>query len=143
MEIDGVTFHSLRQFENPLGNVWHGMKKSDTGFAGFGEAYFSWLHPKAVKGWKRHSEMTLNLVVPVGQVRFVFFDDRDGSPTRGRFHEEIFGEGRYGRLTVVPGLWFAFQGVSDRDTLILNLASVEHSPNEAQTKQLSEIPFQW
>ena len=29
-----------------------------------------------VKAWKRHRQMTLNLVVSVGVIRFVMFDDR-------------------------------------------------------------------
>ena len=42
----------------------HGIKKNDTGYVGFGEVYFSYINPKAVKAWKKHNRMTLNLVVP-------------------------------------------------------------------------------
>ena len=33
---------------------------------GFEEAYFSLIDKDAVKAWKRHKTMTLNLVVPLG-----------------------------------------------------------------------------
>ena len=62
----------LQQIETVGGDVWHTMKQTDVGYAGFGEAYFSWVASGAIKAWKRHTQMTMNLVVPVGQVRFVF-----------------------------------------------------------------------
>ncbi|SVE62175.1 uncharacterized protein METZ01_LOCUS515029, partial [marine metagenome] len=61
----------LRRIENAGGDVLHGMKQSDVGYTGFGEAYFSWVSASAVKAWKRHTQMTMNVVVPVGQVKFV------------------------------------------------------------------------
>ena len=64
------------------GSVMHAMKESSTGYAGFGEAYFSQVDKGAIKAWKRHKKMTLNLVVPVGEIRFVFFDDREVSNTQ-------------------------------------------------------------
>ena len=30
----------------------------------------------AIKGWKRHKKMVLNLIVPIGSVRFILYDDR-------------------------------------------------------------------
>ena len=59
----------------------------------------------AVKAWKQHRRMTLNLVVPVGNVRFVFLAD-EGKAQR----EETIGVSNYVRLTVPPGVWFGFQG---------------------------------
>ena len=43
----------------------------------FGEVYFSSIKPKSVKAWKLHKKMTLNIVVPVGKVRFALFDDSE------------------------------------------------------------------
>ena len=55
------------------GDVLHAMKDTDDGFSGFGEAYFSSIEKGCIKGWKKHTNMTLNIVVPVGVIKFVFF----------------------------------------------------------------------
>ena len=119
------------------GDVLHAMRKSDLGFAGFGETYFSQVERDTVKAWKRHINMTLNLIVPIGKVRFVFMDNK------GSFREEILGEDNYARLTVPPGLWFGFQGVSENTALVLNIANIEHSPDEVEHNELNNINYNW
>jgi dTDP-4-dehydrorhamnose 3,5-epimerase len=52
------------------GSVMHSLKSSEKDFKGFGESYFSTVNNGAIKAWKRHKKMTLNLTVPVGIVRF-------------------------------------------------------------------------
>ena len=81
--------------------------------------------------------MTLNLVVPFGMVRFVFFDGQ------GRRREELIGTDRYVRLTVPPGIWFAFQGLSAPYSLLLNIADIAHDPKEIERKQLDEYINYW
>lgn len=128
--LSGVEVTNLAVIPGALGSVMHVMSDVAPGFGGFGEAYFSTVDHKAVKGWKQHREMVCNLVVPVGAVRFVLYDDRSGSVTRGRFEEVILSPEAYQRLTVPPLLWFAFEGRSPGLNLILNVASVRHSPDE-------------
>ena len=70
------------------GNVLHGLKSTDVGYDGFGEAYFSLVDKDYIKAWKRHKEMRLNLVVPIGRIRFVLFDDRNTAETP-KFQEII------------------------------------------------------
>ena len=48
----------------------------ETEYEGFGEVYFSELRPKSIKAWKYHYKMTLNLIVPLGEVKFVFFKQK-------------------------------------------------------------------
>lgn len=119
------------------GDVLHIMKFKDPSFAGFEEAYFSKIENNAKKGWKKHKFMTLNLVVPLGKVKFVFTDDLSN------FRTEIIGESRYVRLTVPPGIWFAFQGLQNPYSLILNLANIVHDPNEIEREDINEIKYDW
>ena len=79
--IEGVTLYTLKRIKNPKGDILHALKCTDEGFGGFGEAYFTQIHSKEVKGWKRHNKMTLNLVVVAGCVKFVIYDDRENSIT--------------------------------------------------------------
>ena len=66
--MDGLILTPMKQIHHPKGNIFHAMKKSDLGYNGFGEAYFSTINKGDVKGWKKHTKMTLNLLVFLVQV---------------------------------------------------------------------------
>ena len=106
ISVDQILVTPLKRLSLEGGDVMHAMKQSDTGYTGFGEAYFSLVKFGAVKGWKRHLQMTLNLVVPIGEVQFVLMD------SVSLIREERIGDGYYARLTIPPGIWFGFQGVA-------------------------------
>ena len=133
-----VTVTPLAKIPTAGGDVWHGLRAADPEFAGFGEAYFSWVSGGAVKAWKRHTRMTMNLIVPVGSVRFAFSDD-------GHFvgRVEDAGSHRYVRLTVPPGIWFGFQGRDPGASAILNIASIRHDPAEVERCGPTQINYDW
>lgn len=138
--IDGVLVTPLRIIDTPGGDVMHAMKQSDSGCIGFGEAYFSQVAHGAIKAWKRHREMTLNLVVPMGEVRFVLYDDQKGQQT---FQELVLSPFNYCRLTVPPMVWVGFQGLSPKGSVVLNIANLEHDPLEADRQEISQIDYNW
>ncbi len=135
--MDGVILTPLKQIHNPKGNIFHAMKKNDKGFDGFGEAYFSTVNINDIKGWKKHTQMTLNLVVPIGEIEFVLYSEQ----TEKLFTTKL-SQKNYQRLTVKPGLWMAFKGLAD-NSMLLNLASIEHDPDEAKILELDEISYEW
>ena len=141
--IKDVLITKLDVIDTPGGNVMHGMKETGAGYAGFGEAYFSIVDTDAIKAWKRHHEMVLNLIVPVGTVRFVLFDDRSESTTCGEYQEVILSRNNYQRLTVPPMLWMGFQGGAEDANILLNVASVPHRPDEVDRLALEEIEYHW
>lgn len=133
--MDGVILTPLKQIYTPKGCVFHAMKKSDNGFAGFGEAYFSSVNKGDIKGWKKHTKMTLNLVVVTGEIEFIIYNEKE-------FFSTKLSKDNYQRLSVMPGLWVAFRGLGENN-LLLNLASIEHDPNETQVKELSDIGYKF
>ncbi|MCT7599777.1 WxcM-like domain-containing protein [Aliarcobacter butzleri] len=135
--MDGVILTPLKQIYHPKGDIFHAMKKSDIGFDGFGEAYFSTINQNDIKGWKKHTKMTLNLVVPVGEIEFVVYDENSKE-----FFSTKLSHNNYQRLTVKAGLWMAFRGIGEYN-MLLNLASIEHDPNEAVNIELNEINYEW
>jgi dTDP-4-dehydrorhamnose 3,5-epimerase len=141
--INGVILTKLKVIDVVGGDVLHAMKAVDKGYKGFGEAYFSIIQNEVIKGWRLHNYMTLNLVVPVGVVRFVLFDNRKGSTTNGDFQVISLSRENYIRLTVPPMVWFGFQGMGQKDSLLLNIANIPHDPNEMIYKKLNEIDFDW
>ena len=141
MKISDILVTPLRRVETIGGDVLHGMKKTDPGYTGFGEVYFSWVSIDGVKAWKRHTLMTMNVVVPVGKVRFVFHSvNSDGVE---EFRVEEIGEDHYVRITVPPGIWFGFQGLYTPQSLVMNIASISHDPNEVESMLLSDINYKW
>ena len=135
--MDGVILTPLKQINNPKGDILHAMKRSDDGFDGFGEAYFSTINKDDIKGWKQHTQMILNLLVPVGEIEFIIYDDNIKE-----FFSVKLSRDNYQRLTVRPNLWMAFKGC-DEYNILLNLASIEHNPNESESVGLDKIKYNW
>lgn len=135
--MDGIILTPLRQIQNPKGNIFHAMKKSDEGFSGFGEAYFSTVNDNDIKGWKKHTEMTLNIIVITGEIEFVVYEENSK-----KFYNVRLSQDNYQRLTVKAGFWMAFRGIAE-ENMLLNIASIEHNPSEAISIDLSEINYEW
>lgn len=139
MNLDEILLTPLKKIPTEGGDVLHGLRENDNGYNGFGEVYFSLVKQGAVKAWKCHQRMTLNLVVLIGEISFVFhLTDK-----KNCFRTEKIGENRYKRLTVPPGIWFGFQGYSKGSSLVMNLADIAHDPDEVLRKNISEIDYDW
>ena len=138
INIKGVFLTKLKKISHPSGNVFHGIKKSDLGFNGFGEAYFSTINYKNIKAWKKHTKMTLNLIVPVGEIKFVLFDEKEN-----KFLKIKLSVSNYQRLTIPPNIWMGFEGRKQGLNLLLNLADMEHDPDEIIRLELDKIKYKW
>lgn len=144
MMIEGVILTPLRIIRGDSGDVLHAIKRTEASFCGFGEAYFSTVNKGAVKAWKRHHDMTLNLVVPCGEIRFVLYDERPGSPSFGELSEITLSRGNYQRLTVPPMVWMGFKGLGE-ENMLLNIASIPHDPDEVDRMDTykNHIRYDW
>jgi dTDP-4-dehydrorhamnose 3,5-epimerase len=145
VKIDGVFVQELRQFVDERGKVMHMLRVDSPLFTRFGEVYFSVVNPGVVKAWKRHREMTQHLAVPMGKIRLVVFDDREGSPTRGNVEVLEIGEDNYRLVKIPPLLWYGFQGLSALPALIANCTDLLHSKEEVENREVTDrrIPFVW
>jgi dTDP-4-dehydrorhamnose 3,5-epimerase len=141
--ISGVIITPLKKIINLKGDVFHGMKKSDSGYSGFGEAYFSTINYNDIKPWKKHKKMTLNFIVPVGEIQVVIYDDRENSPTKGKFNNFVISINDYNRITIPPDVWVAFRGLSKELNLLLNITDIEHDPDEMERINFCDIVYQW
>ena len=139
--IAGVSLTPLREIADARGAVLHMLRADAPEFRGFGECYFSEVHPRAIKAWKRHLRQTQNVAVPVGRTRFVIIDDREGSQTRGQL--DVIELGRpdaYARLQIPPLVWYGFIGISDCPALVANCADLPHDPSESQALAVEQLP---
>jgi len=130
----------LKRIPTAGGDVFHALRATDSGFVAFGEAYFTSVQERHVKGWKRHNRMTLNFIVPVGsvQVRVIGAqkDVRD-------FLLGTDGKASYSRLTIPPGNWVAFGGFAPGLSVMLNIADIAHDPTEADNASIDEFEWKW
>jgi dTDP-4-dehydrorhamnose 3,5-epimerase len=135
--VDGAILTPLKKIYNQEGDIFHAMKKNDNGFDGFGEAYFSTINKGSVKGWKKHTKMTLNIIVPIGTIKFAVYNE-----INGEFFSVVLSIENYQRLTIKSGYWLAFKGI-DENNILLNLASIEHDPEEVISVDLNKISYEW
>ncbi|KGG12039.1 MULTISPECIES: WxcM-like domain-containing protein [Prochlorococcus] len=136
LEKQNVSRVQLRRIAVEGGDVLHILKSTDKQYKGFKEAYFSVIEQGRTKAWKRHLNMTMNIVAPVGSVQFILYDK-----DLKLILNTVIGEKEYYLLTVPPGIWFGFRGLSKKDSYILNIANVLHDPNEVERQPLSFLNF--
>jgi dTDP-4-dehydrorhamnose 3,5-epimerase len=142
--IDGVLVIPLRRIPDERGTIFHMLRRTDPHFLEFGEIYFTSVYRDVIKGWHRHTDMTLNYACIWGRVKVVLYDDRDGSPTRGVLVERFLGPDDYSLVVIPPHVWNGFKGMDDV-SLVANCATHPHDP--ARTERLdpltSSIPYDW
>lgn len=143
--IDGVVITPLRKIADERGSVMHMLRADSPVFRGFGEIYFSTVHPGVVKAWHIHHRMVLNYAVPHGKIKFVLHDDRADSPTRGETQEIFLGLDNYVLVTVPPLVWNGFKGVGDHTAIVANCASIPHDPAEIERRDPFDptIGYDW
>lgn len=136
LKVTKPTITPLKIIDQIEGRVMHALKESEDSFINFGEAYFSSVHYGMTKGWKLHKKMTLNLIVPHGEIRFLVHHGNEESDVIPLV-DEVLGENNYSRLTIPPNNWVAFQGIGMGKNMLLNIANIEHDPSESINKSLS------
>jgi dTDP-4-dehydrorhamnose 3,5-epimerase len=141
--ISGVFLKPLKIFPLEHGDVLLGLKANEKSFVGFGEAYFTFINFDRIKAWKKHRKATLNLIVPIGEIKFVIFDDRAASPTFEKFFTvTLSNNNNYQRLTIPPMLWMGFKGIG-KQNLLLDIMDIRHDLDEEDSSPVESIPYSW
>ena len=143
--IDGVILTPLRQIFDERGKVMHMLREDSAVFSRFGEIYFSCTHPGVVKAWHLHKKITLNYAVISGEIKFVLFDDRPDSRTRGTVQEFFISPENYMLVTVPPLIWNGFKAIRTDSAIVANCATWPHSSDEIERRPPSDqsIPYEW
>lgn len=143
--INGVVITPLRRIADERGKVMHMLRNDAVHFSAFGEIYFSCVYPGAIKAWHLHKRMILNYAVPHGNIKFVLYDDRAGSSTKGEIQEIFLGPDNYCLVTVPPLVWNGFKGIGTEAAIVANCASIVHDPEEISRCDPMDgsIPYDW
>lgn len=143
--IEGVQIIPLRKIPDERGMIMHMLRADAPHFQQFGEIYFSTVYPGAIKGWHIHTEMSLNYAVISGAIKFVLYDERENSPTKGNLMELFPGENNYVLIHVPPMVWNGFKGIGTKEAIVANCASIPHRPDEISRMDPFDprIPYNW
>ncbi len=143
--INGVIKTPLKQFKDNRGKVMHMIRATDPHFKQFGEVYFSWINPGAVKAWNKHTLATLNYAVPVGSIELILYDDQKESPTYKKLERYILTSEDYYLLTIPPNVFYGFRALHNEAAMIVNCSTLPHDPKESIRLPIntSKIPYKW
>lgn len=78
------------------------------------------MQPGVVSAWHFHAKQTDVLVVTSGVLRVALFDDREGSPTRGKVNALTIGPLRPRAVVIPPKLWHGVQNPSGEVSSFVN-----------------------
>ena len=135
-EIKKIKIEKFNTVNNENGKILKILNDKQKNLKKFKDAYFSFVKYNKIKGWKKHLKMTMTLYVPVGKVRFVFYDEKN-------FMSVLIGENKFYKIIVPPNIWLAFKGVSKAVNLVFNLANIKHNDKEVVRKKNDEIKYKW
>lgn len=143
--IHDVQVIPLRRIPDERGTIFHMLRSTDAHFTSFGEIYFSTIYKGVVKGWHRHREMTLHYACVFGRIKLVMFDDREGSPSRGKLMEVFLGPDQHALVIIPPGVWNGFKGMTDPHAIVANCCSHPHDPSRSDRLDpfKNDIPYDW
>ena len=145
MMIEGIKITPLKQIEDERGKVMHMLRNDSENFTKFGEIYFSTAHPNKVKGWHIHSKMTLNYAVVLGEIKFVLYDTRTNSKTKGQVQEFFLSQENYKLISVPPLIWNGFMNIGNTIAIVANCPDLPY--DDAEIKRISaydkDIPYDW
>ena len=143
--IEGVKITPLKQIFDERGKIMHMIRADSEVFTQFGEIYFSCINTGAIKAWHLHKQMTLNYAAIYGEIKFVLYDDRPNSNTKGCIDEYLLSPENYCLITVPPMVWNGFKGIGTKDSIVADCASIPHDPLEIERKSAfdTSIPYDW
>jgi dTDP-4-dehydrorhamnose 3,5-epimerase len=105
------------------------------------------IRPGAVKGWILHETYDDRLFLAAGTVKWVMYDDRPDSPTRGRLTELYFDEHHRSLLLIPRGVWHAVQNVGATDSRMVNFPTAQYDYENPDKTRLpldtERIPYRF
>lgn len=141
--IEGVIKTDLTIVPMNNGSILHAYKKTQSTHIDIQEIYFSSIQHESIRAWKCHTEMTINLSVVSGSIKIAMIDGRKNSTSYLKTDELVLSQSPYFRLTIPPGIWFGFLGLTSPDSIICNIADQAHDPKELIRKDYNAFDYKF
>jgi dTDP-4-dehydrorhamnose 3,5-epimerase len=145
IKIEGVNLVPLSQFSDERGKIMHMLKSTDPHFKNFAEIHFSVAYPGVVKGWHRRPSTSANVAVVHGKVKWVLYDQREESVTKGNLMEIYLGEDSYFLLQIPPDITSGYKTIGLEKSIVANCTDEVHV-NEKKINIdpfKNNIPYNW
>lgn len=126
-----VILSKTKLIKNSKGNLTKFINLKSNYFKGFGEIYFTEVKKNQIKGWKKHIKNYSLIRVVLGKVKFTFC-------YKDHIYSVIVSQTHNLNLQIPPKIWFAFQGLSNKN-LICNFMNNIHSDKEVENKKYNEF----
>ena len=139
--IEGVIKTDLTLVPMNTGSILHAYLKTQSAHIDIQEIYFSTIQYESIRAWKCHTQMTINLSVVSGSVKIAMIDGRKNSSSYLNIDEIVLSHSPYFRLTIPPGIWFGFLGLTNPDSIICNIADHAHDPKELMRKDYNDFDY--
>ena len=76
-DLELIKIFDINEVSAKGGSIKKIINRLDNEYKGFGEIYISSVEKGIIKAWKYHKEMTLNLIVISGAIKFVFLMEKN------------------------------------------------------------------
>ncbi len=136
IDLELIKIIDIKEVSAKGGSIKKFINSNDNEFKGFGELYISSVENGIIKAWKYHNEMTLNLIVVSGAVKFVFYNGKE-------FKEIQTASNVPKRIVVPPRIWYGFKGEKDKSSDILSLTNLIFNEEEIERRNFEEISYDW
>tara|TARA_B100000073_G_C23731277_1_gene570870 strand:- start:2001 stop:2414 length:414 start_codon:yes stop_codon:yes gene_type:complete len=135
-DLELIKIFDINEVSAKGGSIKKIINRLDNEYKGFGEIYISSVEKGIIKAWKYHKEMTLNLIVISGAIKFVFFNGKE-------FREIKTNSCSLKRIIVPPKVWYGFKGEYSSDSNILSLTNLIFKEEELERRNVEEISYDW
>jgi dTDP-4-dehydrorhamnose 3,5-epimerase len=145
--IEGVKTKALISHPDERGRLWEILRSDDDIFDHFGQVYVTTAYPGVVKAWHAHEHQTDFFTVLSGMAKFVLYDMRPDSKSRGQIQEFFLGRDNLKLITIPPGVYHGFKCVSDQEVMALNCPTRPYNADHPDELRLpvdsDQIPYDW
>lgn len=140
MKIQKAKIIKTKNIINKNGNIKKLLDKKSSHYQKFGEIYTTNIKYKKIKGWKYHKEMISNIFLISGKVKFVIAQK---NKYKTNFFEFILNPKNYNHIYIPNKVFFAFKGMSKKESILLNFASIIHNDKESLNYDLDKFDYKW
>lgn len=145
--IQGVEIKKLKVIPDERGRLMEILRADDAIFEKFGQLYLTTAYPGVVKAWHRHKVQYDYLTIIKGMAKFVLYDARDDSETKGEIDELFIGEHNPLLLKIPPGVYHGFKCIGENECLALNIPTELYNYSCPDEERIDPhdggIPYNW
>lgn len=145
--IAGVALREVRNIVTANG-ITTEIHREDWGIVGNAEQVIHVaLRGNAISAWHMHDRKTDHLFVVHGHLRAALYDDRDGSPTRGKLDVLHLSPMRPTLLVIPPRVWHGIQNLDAATSAFVNYFDEQYAYDNPDDWRLppdtEEIPYRF